>query len=130
MIIPVSPERHFSWGQWLDKLLDDGLRKAIDAHPGYDPDDVRRAIAGNSMQFFVTGELDMGVITQLIEYPRARVLFVLFAGGHNLKMHYDDMLAVIRAFARTQGCAEIHAVGRKGWSLFEEADLMFYKVAA
>lgn len=70
------------------------------------------------MQSFA--EDDTWIITQIQEYPRRRVLDILYLVGD-----LDGALNVynrIIAFARERGCTLIRAQGRAGWTKFADED--------
>lgn len=74
-------------------------------------DDIVDMINSGTMQSFVEG--DTWVITQIIDFPRKRVLEVFLVVG--------DMSSALEiynrvfAFAREEGCVLVRAFGRDGW---------------
>jgi effector-binding domain-containing protein len=66
------------------------------------------------MQSFAEG--NTWIVTQIQEYPRRRVLDVLYIAGH-----IGDVLSAYRRiidFACEQNCTLIRANGRLGWAQF------------
>jgi hypothetical protein len=77
----------------------------------YTPQDILTAIAIGKMQSFIEG--DSWMITQVAEFPRAKVVEVIALVGD-----LDECLAMhprLLAFAEEIGASVIQAYGRKGW---------------
>jgi hypothetical protein len=90
----------------------------------YTVQDILSAIAENKMQSFVEG--DSWAITQIVEFPRAKVLEVLVGLGDidELRVLHDRVLV----FAAEIGVSVIQAYGRRGWLL--DAERRGWKVKA
>ena len=74
--------------------------------------DILAAIAAGKMQSFVCG--DSWVITQVVDFPRARVLEIVAAIGDRaecLRIHDERILQ----YARDNDISLIQAYGRRGW---------------
>lgn len=74
-------------------------------------DDIVQGIREFRFQLW-TGER-AAAITEIIDYPRKRVLNVFLAGGD--KDELLEMLESARAFGRANGCASLTMAGRQGW---------------
>lgn len=53
------------------------------------------------------------MVTELIQYPRKKMLNIFLAGGTLEQMH--DMANDMRAWAKAQGCDGAMLSGRRGW---------------
>ena len=56
---------------------------------------------------------DSAIITQIVIFPRRKVLHVPFAGGNLAEI--EEMSPFIIDFAKRLGCDMISIAGRKGW---------------
>jgi hypothetical protein len=66
--------------------------------------------------FCARGEaIDAVVVTQIVSYPRRRVMEVLFAGGSNMPAWRKKLVAAIDKHARGLGCTHVASAGRPGW---------------
>ena len=89
------------------------IESALAHSPGFeDIVDVERAIAEGRYQFW-PGER-CAAITEIADFPRAKMLVVLHGGG-DLAELIDRMEPALCAFARAAGCDGIMGLGRKGW---------------
>lgn len=74
-------------------------------------EDVKRSILAGKMQIWPA---QRGVaITEIIEYPKKRVLHVFLAAGEMDQI--TDMIESAAQWGRTQGCTSLTLSGRKGW---------------
>lgn len=107
----------------IDKYRDQ-IEAALQYGGGtHDFEDVREGVATGKMQLWPNG--NSCAITEVIRYPKKRVLHVFLAGG---KMSgITDMLDSAVEWGKTQGCTSMTISGRKGWKRvlarkgFEEA---------
>lgn len=104
---------------WLqvEPMLLGALKKNI---PLWDTDDILEAVMKDEMQLWIAYDDDdkklLGsVITQILVYPRGKLVNVFLLGGNNIKMWKDKMADKIEAFAREEKCLYLQAIGRKGW---------------
>lgn len=86
--------------------------KALDfAGGGFATEDVISRVEDGRFQAWQEG--DSVVVTEILGYPRARVMNVVLAAGD-----MDEVLACQKQFvpfARQQGCKKVVMRGRKGW---------------
>jgi len=75
-------------------------------------DDIVAGIRDGNLQFWPAP--DACVVTEVLDYPRKRVLHVFLAGGRLATI--KDMTDSIRAWARAQGCSGATLYGRPGWA--------------
>lgn len=104
------------WPQ-VEPMLLGALKKNI---PLWDTDDILEAVMKDEMQLWIAYDDDdkklLGsVITQILVYPRGKLVNVFLLGGNNIKMWKDKMADKIEAFAREEKCLYLQAIGRKGW---------------
>ena len=55
------------------------------------------------------------LITEVTEYPQAKMLTLHFTGGKDFKSWVSDGLPKIQKFARDNGCIKLESYGRAGW---------------
>ena len=55
------------------------------------------------------------LITEVTEYPQAKMLTLHFTGGKDFKSWVPDGLPKIQKFARDNGCIKLESYGRAGW---------------
>lgn len=71
------------------------------------------------MQLFVAFDDERiygAVVTQVMSYPRMRVLNIAFCGGEFIERWIDPMLDMIRLLAYENDCVKWEvSCGRKGW---------------
>lgn len=56
------------------------------------------------------------VVTNIVAYPRRKVLCMQFCGGVELAQWKDPMLQILQSFAFDAGCDGIEATARPGWA--------------
>lgn len=91
-------------------------RKQIDAALKYSGgthlfEDVVAAIASGHMQVWANGETV--AVTEVLCYPRKKVLHVFLAGGNRKELF--EMLESAWAWGQSIGCTGMTLAGRKGW---------------
>lgn len=55
------------------------------------------------------------VVTEVVEYPKAKVVNVILLGGNKIRDWKDAMGSRIEEFANTEDCYALQSMGRKGW---------------
>lgn len=82
-------------------------------------EDVLRFLSDGSWQAWGAFSLDEGLLacaaTEVVEYPRARILFLHMAGGREGGA-VGAMWPLVREWGRSQGCRAMRFMGRKGWA--------------
>lgn len=96
---------------------------ARDTVERYRIEDVLRALLNATMQLWISWDdeaqqVEAAVVTEIIQYPRARDLNVFIIGGRNIWRWRKPMLELLRWFARDMGCANIRGAGREGLRYF------------
>lgn len=88
------------------------LQKALDlGGEAYTIQDIEDMIATGKAQMW-PGETSI-IITEIINYPRAKHLHLFLAGG-NLE-ELESMLPEIIEWGKTQNCDRVSLSGRRGW---------------
>lgn len=73
--------------------------------------DVRDAVQAGSLQFW-PGPQSV-IITEIIDYPRKRILNFFLAGGNLAEL--EAMYPLVDEWGRAQGCSGAITLCRKGW---------------
>ena len=88
------------------------------------------------MQLFLAVKEDVPIaaaVTQVLEYPAASWLVVLFCGGKGLPDWGKEGIAAIEDWASRCGCSGVEIVGRTGWAMalgYEKSASIIQKVLA
>ena len=91
----------------------------------YTCDDIYDSVKEHDYQLWVAfdeGKIKGAVVTNVMVYPKRKILCMTFCGGVNLKEWKDPMLALLQKFAFDIGCDGIEATARKGWAKIFEND--------
>jgi len=104
--------------QW--PLIEPLLRRATDRWSCYEPVDVlQRVMLGQLALWTVVEDTELVavIVTEARQYPRCRVLEVLFVGGKGnaVQRWYQPVLDALDRQAEAAGCDHIAAFGRRGW---------------
>jgi hypothetical protein len=104
-------------------------------HGRYTADDIRQTFKEGSQQLWIAydDKIYGAVITEIMEYPQMRALVMHFTGGIELPKWKDEMLSVLRSFAKDANCQTIESFGRTGWKKVFSKDgfkskFMFYEL--
>jgi hypothetical protein len=94
----------------------DGARPYIEAALHYAKgshtfEDVAAEVSAGTMQFWPG--LSSVIITEIIAYPRFRVLNFFIAGGNRTEL--ETMYPAVEAWGKKMGCARASMLARKGW---------------
>jgi hypothetical protein len=96
--------------------LQQALEAAGDTHT---PADVAAAIERGDAQLLTDHDGRAFMITEVLQYPRKRVLRLWLAGGRLTALR--TLAPQLEQLAREQGCDAMEAAGRAGW--MDEAGL-------
>lgn len=92
----------------IQELIESALAEGGDTHTYQD---VRDSIISGAMQLWLGN--DACAVTEIVIYPRKKVLHVFLAAG---KMEtIVDMLESAEKFGKANGCTSITIAGRHGW---------------
>ena len=104
-------------------------------HGRYTADDIRQTFKEGGQQLWIAydDKIYGAVITEIMEYPQMRALVMHFTGGIELPKWKDEMLSVLRSFAKDSNCQTIESFGRTGWKKVFSKDgfkskFMFYEL--
>jgi hypothetical protein len=104
-------------------------------HGRYTADDIRQTFKEGGQQLWIAydDKIYGAVITEIIQYPQMRALIMHFTGGIELPKWKDEMLSVLRSFAKDANCQTIESFGRTGWKKVFSKDgfkskFMFYEL--
>lgn len=88
--------------------IESALEYSLDTH---DIQDIQNDLVNNKLQLW-PGEKSV-IVTQILEYPKKRVMHVFLAGGDikDIESRTDG----ITAWAKLIGCNTITLTGRPGW---------------
>jgi len=84
----------------------------------YTSDDIYNCIEDGSHQLWVAyegSEFKGAVATNILIYPKRKLLSMVFCGGIKLNEWKKPMLILLQRFAKDMGCDGIESVGRRGW---------------
>jgi len=119
---------------WKDiKEYMDGAAKYT--HGRYKTEDIYNELCKGNQQLWIAYDDKVygAVITEIMQYPQKRTLIMHFTGGVELPKWKDEMLSVLRSFAKDNQCDCIESYGRTGWKRIFKNDgftskFMFYEL--
>jgi hypothetical protein len=88
-------------------------------------DDIYDSVMEHDYQLWVAfdGEDIKGaVVTNVMVYPKRKLLCMSFCGGHDLKEWKEPMLSLLQRYAKDMGCDGIEATARAGWAKIFQSD--------
>ena len=105
-------------------------------HGRFTVDDIKQCFINNFNQHLWIAYDDKiygAVITEVMQYPQMKSLTMHFTGGIELPKWKDEMLSVLRSFAKDTNCQTIESFGRAGWKKVFSKDVfnskfMFYEL--
>jgi hypothetical protein len=93
------------------------LQRAIEYNDGdFDSNFVLSRLLDSTMQLFVgynPKEIIYAAVTEILPYQKVKALRIVLMGGKDIDSWVDT--TIFERFARSQNCARIEIVGRKGW---------------
>lgn len=112
--LPPLEELALRWAE-IEPLL----RKATVRTGCYEPVDLlQMALMGRAGIWIAErdGEILVAIVTEVKQYPRRRVLEVMFGGGSDMGEWIKPMVAALDEHAKAAGCAQVATAGRPGWA--------------
>jgi hypothetical protein len=106
-----SEDVEFIWSQ-VAPLLE----KALDET--YTIKDILYGLSNERMQLFISwndNKTESAVVTEIAQYPKAKILRYFLAGGTNLDNWLERIQEKIEKFAKQNECTHLEVAGRKGW---------------
>jgi hypothetical protein len=95
------------------------LRKATVITGCYEPIDLLRLAMAGQVGIWVCevdGAIAAAVATEIKQYPRRRILEIMFTGGNNMRAWLPTLVETLDEHARQAGCSHIATAGRPGWA--------------
>ena len=110
----VPPDQiPYIWDQ-IEEHLE---RMAPHSEGELEPDDFMVALEDGDMQLWIAlkeKEIAASMITQIVPYPRKRVLRIISIAGEDMDKWINN-LYMIEDWALEHGCTSLECWGRKGW---------------
>lgn len=102
-----------AWSEWhwIAPLVAKSCERGGDK---YLSGDVLKAIENRDWQLWVAP--GAFAITEIINYPRKRILRLEIGGGKNYKQHFEEFLSIAEAWGKSNGCHGAEVVTREGYS--------------
>jgi hypothetical protein len=103
------------------------LRPAVDKSNGrWLVGDLLKALTDGSQQLWLAynedKEVKAALTTKIQEYPRGKVLEIVFAGGTDVGEWLTESFEVFKRFAKDCGCLGVEGVARRGFEpMFKKA---------
>jgi hypothetical protein len=100
-----------------EKILPHIERMAPHSEGELEPDDFFEALTEGDMQLWVAikdHDVIASMISQIVTYPRKRILRIISIGGDDMEL-WIDQLPMVEDWALTMGCTSLECWGRKGW---------------
>lgn len=91
------------------------------AHTWCDADatDWLKAVLNRDMQLWVVNGGKTGAfLTRIVCYDKIKTLEIVAFSGQDLTTWVDDVILLLKAYAKEYGCGKIEATGRIGWMRF------------
>tara|TARA_R100000963_G_C4568975_1_gene54663 strand:+ start:187 stop:531 length:345 start_codon:yes stop_codon:yes gene_type:complete len=82
-----------------------------------EPDDFYDLLVEGEMQLWIAledGKIIASMISQVVPYPRKRVLRIISIGGEDMDK-WINSLPLVEDWALEMGCTSLECWGRKGW---------------
>lgn len=119
--LPPLEELALRWAE-IEPLL----RKATVRTGCYEPVDLlQMALMGRAGIWIAErdGKILVAIVTEVKQYPRRRVLEVMFGGGSDMGEWIEPMVDALDEHGRAAGCSHVATIGRKGWARAWGADV-------
>lgn len=101
----------------LIRKMYEGIRKKSFVIGLFSPESIMEALKNRDMQLWIgveEMEIKCCFITEIVAYPKARVLVVQFAYGIGRKF-IKPAVWLCRRYAKAHGCRYMNFGGRRGW---------------
>jgi len=98
------------------------LQKAAERSGGrYEAEDIAKDIAEDKQLLWVvwdaeTEETLAAMTTQIVNYPRKKILRIPFIGGERMNEWWPEFYEAMCKYAKDCGASGIEGAGRKGWA--------------
>lgn len=93
------------------------LKEAIELNGALDAEDVLELIQQERMQLWGIhdGDLKAVMVTEVVIYPKKKILRVALIGGHDMYLWSDVVVHTLEQFGKELGAVGIEGAGRRGW---------------
>lgn len=111
--LPPADELALRWRE-IEPLL----KRATDRTGCYEPVDLMYLSMQGQVAIWVIeigGSVAAAIATEIHQYPRRRVLEVMFGGGDGMPHWIRSAVAAVDEYARQMQCTHIACLGRPGW---------------
>ena len=95
-------------------LIEPLLKRVLRYNQRYNIETLRARLLSGNAQLFVCGNYELITVTEIVIYPRSKVLNIFMVAGKNIDK-WLIYLPAIEAWAKSEGCNEIEESGRHGW---------------
>jgi len=88
-------------------------------------DDIYDSVMEHDYQLWVAFDSSVikgAVVTNVMVYPKRKLLCMSFCGGYDLKEWKEPMLSLLQRYAKDMGCDGIEATARAGWAKIFQSD--------
>ena len=88
-------------------------------------DDIYDSVTEHDYQLWVAFDetgIKGAVVTNVMVYPKRKLLCMSFCGGYDLKEWKEPMLSLLQRYAKDMGCDGIEATARAGWAKIFQSD--------
>ena len=112
-VLVLPDEIETFWPQVKDQLA----RCTPHSEGELEPEDFKAFLTEGEMQLWLAiddGELLASMVTQVVTYPRKRILRIIAIGGGEME-RWIHFLSGLENWAMEQGCTALECWGRKGW---------------
>ena len=85
----------------------------------YTSDDIYDSVTEHDYQLWVAFDetgIKGAIVTNIMVYPKRKLLCMSFCGGYDLKEWKEPMLSLLQRYAKDMGCDGIEATARAGWA--------------
>ncbi len=110
------------WGS-VEPYLKSALLRWL---PVYFTCDLLEMVKRDELQLWIITDNDEeklygAALTQIVIYPRAKIMNVFMLGGRDWKKWKENISSAMERFAYDQKCDFLQSMGRRGWSYFKGA---------
>jgi len=128
----VLPEDYDNFWHLIQEYMDGAAKYT---YGRFTVEDILEGLKTKDQQLWIAYDDKVygAVVTEIAEYPQMKSLVMHFTGGIELPKWKNEMLALLRRFAKDQDCKTIESFGRTGWKrIFKndgfKSNFMFYEL--
>jgi len=92
------------------------------SHGRFENQDILNELFSGKQQFWAVWDNEPDeftvigvVITEVMQYPRKRILCIQYCAGERLSEWMSEMLELLEKWAKTSDCEAMELTGRRGW---------------